>query len=485
MKREILNDFILQKEPNTVDTYRPLYHMHPRVGWMNDPNGLIYFKGEYHLYYQSNPLRTRPGQMSWSHFTSPDLISFIDHGVALALEDNRESAYSGGAIESNGEIHILYTLHTEQKYEAERYDGETLDGDEIYTETENEIRKSLPKVIEGEEVKTERIFHSFSLTGESFERGVPVFDNSTLPSYLSRADFRDPNPVKIASSFYMFVGGKDIRTNSGVIIVLKGESLDRFEYDFHIGPYYEFGDMGECPSYRRIGDKDVLLLCGCDVKRKGNDFRNINSAIAIVGNIDFAKKKMDIDFIKELDKGDSFYAPQFIAGEPRPVMIGWLEMWGKHYPTSKLKHGYVGSFSIPRIVSIDSGDLCQNPVDELLSYEREYVGEGLPRQADIELSLPLGSTFIIKGNNGRLTLGNSSRGVYLDNSESNSMYQCARWTNRPYENARLRILLDTSTIEIFVGGGAEVISSRFYIDGPLKTSINGDIKIERISEIRR
>ena len=485
MTIEQLNHYIEEKEPSINNTYRPLYHMSPRVGWMNDPNGLVYHEGKYHLYYQANPLRTRPGQMTWGHFVSPDLIRFQDLGIALALDKPGEHAYSGGAINVGEDIHIFYTLHTEMHPESIRYDGETLEGDEIYTEAENEYRKSLPRALEGEDIKKEQVYHAFSRDGSRYDKGEMVFDNASLPSHLSRADFRDPSPVKIGENYYLFLGAKDIYLNQGVIVVLKGKTLNHFDFAFQIGPFYELGDMAECPCYRKVDGKDVLLVCGSNTIRRDNDFRNINSSVAIVGDINFEGGMMRVDFIKELDKGDSFYAPQFIAGEARPILVGWLEMWGKRYPTSRLRHGYVGAFSIPRLLRIKDGDLYQEPVDELLRYESPWDNETLPRQADIRLTIEEGTILTIKGDNGRLVLGNSKRGIFLDNTEANSMYQCARWSNKRYEKAHLRILLDVSCIEVFIEEGKEVISSRFYIDGELRLSLNGqasDINILRIGE---
>ena len=304
---------VLKENPREInDLFRPKYHMTPKAGWMNDPNGLIYFKNEYHLYFQSNPFRTKPGQMIWGHFVSPDLISFKELDYALALEKDGENAYSGGAIEVDNEINIFYTLHTEKHPQLIRFDGEVLDGDEVLNEEENEKRKTIYRPNEGKDIKEEDVYHSISKDGLYFDRGQLVFDNETLPENLSRTDFRDPNPVKIGDTYYLFVGGKDLELNQGVIIVLKSKTLDHFEYAFYLGPYYALGDMAECPSYMRIGDKDVIIACGSNTPRKDNDFRNINSSIFIVGNLDFDRGTMKVDFIKEIDKGDSYYAPQFI-----------------------------------------------------------------------------------------------------------------------------------------------------------------------------
>ena len=81
-----LNNYIAKSKCLVNDEYRLAYHMMPPIGWLNDPNGLIRFKGRYHLYYQFNPYASAPGRMCWGHFVSDDLISYIDDGVALKTQ---------------------------------------------------------------------------------------------------------------------------------------------------------------------------------------------------------------------------------------------------------------------------------------------------------------------------------------------------------------------------------------------------------------
>ena len=267
------NNYISENKDKVNGKYRPEYHMLPPVGWMNDPNGLIYFGGRYHLYYQFNPYAPEPGTMYWGHFVSDDLISYESLGVAVAPQEEYSSIFSGGAIECGGKIHALYTLHTEK-----------------------------------EGFKSEEVYSAVS-EGGAFGAGKKVFDNNTLPDNISRTDFRDPCPVKIGDTYYVFIGGKDVNLNAGVIIVLSGKTPDELVYSFYIGPFAEFGEMGECPSYFKTDGKDVLICSGCGVPRRGNDFLNVNSSIFVVGDIDFGRKTMNVDFIKEIDKGDTFYAP--------------------------------------------------------------------------------------------------------------------------------------------------------------------------------
>ncbi len=435
------NAFIA-KAKNKINTkYRLNYHMMPPTGWMNDPNGLIYFNGKYHLFYQFNPYDANTGKMCWGHFESEDLVSYTDLGVAIMHGGENESVFSGGAVEEDGKLVAYYTLHTEK------------------------------------ENKTEEVYKAVSSDGIIFSEGVKVFDNETLPENISRVDFRDPCPVKIGDAYYVFVGGKDIRTNKGLIVVLGGKSADKLEYKFCLGPYYELGDMGECPSYFKVGGKDVILASGCNVPPRGNDFKNINSSVFIVGKLDFEKGAMDVDFIKEIDKGDTFYAPQFIRGAEKPLMVGWFEMWNKPYPTRDMGHGWTGAFSIPREIEFKDGDIFQSPIQALDLYE---INSGkIPKSADIAFEFTGAGTVEISGDNGKIIIGNDGT-VYLENS-----FAGVRRTNGSYSRCKVRALADVSGIEVFVDGGREVISSRMYIDGDYRIKTTGAVNCLKIRGIRR
>ncbi len=80
------------------EKHRPLFHFTSRVGWLNDPNGLVYADGEWHLYYQHNPFGREWGNMHWGHATSKDLFRWKEQPIALYPKKYGDWAFSGSAI---------------------------------------------------------------------------------------------------------------------------------------------------------------------------------------------------------------------------------------------------------------------------------------------------------------------------------------------------------------------------------------------------
>ena len=444
------NEYIAANVSSVNGKFMPKYHMTPPIGWMNDPNGLVFYRGQYHLFYQYNPYGAEPGVMHWGHFVSDDLVAYADAGVALAPTEKDEiSCFSGGAIVAGGALNILYTRH----YEIS-------------------------------DVKKEKVCMVRSVDGKTFvKKHHSVFNNESLPKNISRSDFRDPFPIMLNDKFYVFVGGRDIELNKGVVVVLSGHSLEKLEYDFTIGPFDALGDMAECPCYCKVDGKDVLIVSGSHVAEKGNDYKNTHASVFVVGEIDFENRCMRVEYIKEIDKGDAFYAPQVINNADRPIMVGWQEMWNKPYPTRDMDHGWVGSFTIPRELALLDGDVIQIPVAALAKYCTACDTTGIiPKCADITAVFDGHGAITLQGSNGQIVIGNDG-GVYLDTINACNGNGCIRRTNASYKNCNVRILLDESCIEVFVDGGKEAISSRMYIDGQLSLITEGNVKDITIKQI--
>lgn len=302
------------------------YHFEPKFGWMNDPNGLIYFKGKYHAFFQHNPKEPKWGPMHWGHAVSDDLIHWKELPIALKPDmpyENDGGCFSGSAIEKDG---IMYLFYTSVSHES----GQT---------------QSV----------------AMSEDGFNFKKyeGNPII---MQPPYDGSKDFRDPKVTVIDGKYYMVVGsGKD---GIGKVLLYKSGDLLNWEY---IGVLYENGDFGEvfeCPDFFKIGDNYVLMF--------SKMITDINKTQFVIG--DFDGERFYPKSFQSPENGPQFYAPQtFLDNNGRRILIGWFYDWGK-----KLKPGltFAGALTIPRNLTIVDGKIHLFPVGEahhLLSREDELV----------------------------------------------------------------------------------------------------------------
>ncbi|MDF2964002.1 MAG: sucrose-6-phosphate hydrolase, partial [Paenibacillus sp.] len=208
------------REIASRDPHRLNYHIMAPANWINDPNGLIQFKGSYHVFYQHHPFGVEWGPMHWGHATSPDLVHWEHQPIALAPSETYDhgGCFSGSAVEHEDKMYLFYT--------GVVYDGA------IHTSNRHN-RKEVQCM-------------AVSNDGRTFEKhpASPILSN---PPADGSKDFRDPKVWKYGNQWYMVVGS----TKNGVGKVLIYESLDLVHWSYK-GVALESsgteGYMWECPD---------------------------------------------------------------------------------------------------------------------------------------------------------------------------------------------------------------------------------------------
>jgi len=317
---EKTREYIENNKHNKDSANAPEFHFTAPLGWLNDPNGFIYFKGKYHLFYQYNPYGTEWGPMYWGHAVSYDLIKWEHLPIALApdTEHDKGGVWSGSAIEKDGKLYVMYS---------------------------GNIHKGQVQNI------------AFSDDGINFTKyqGNPVIDNKKLPKGFSKINFRDPKIYNENGIFYAVIATK----NKGKPIIARFKSADIYNWEFDT-ILYAFPDrkMRECPDYFTLNGKKVLLCSSKD----GNSYWYI-------GYEEGGKFHSEDSGL--LDCGLDFYAPQTLQADGRRIMIAWMQKWGRNIPSTE--YGYAGMMTIPRELTVTGGKIYQKPVSELKNFYIESV----------------------------------------------------------------------------------------------------------------
>jgi beta-fructofuranosidase len=322
---------------------RQRYHFMGQCGWINDPNGLIYFRGEYHLFFQFNPFSGFWGKMYWGHAVSTDLVHWKYLPVALApsefYDDHEQGGcFSGSAIEKDGKLYLLYTGCSNQGTGLRQTQNVAMSDDGIH-------------------------FTKYA--------GNPVI---VPPSDVPQDCFRDPKVWEHEGTYYLVCGAQ--REGHAQALLYCSRDLLHWEYkNVLFESRGEWGNMWECPDFFQLGTKWVLL---CSPIGAGE-----RKVVYFVGDFDYTTGKFVSHTNDEIDWGLDFYAPQtFLAQDNRRIMVGWanewqwMKDWKDWGPT--YQEGWCGSFGVPREIEIrDDGRLSFVPVSELQSLrgDRRSVSE--------------------------------------------------------------------------------------------------------------
>ncbi|MBS7578027.1 MULTISPECIES: sucrose-6-phosphate hydrolase [unclassified Enterococcus] len=333
---------ILSELENQVSRsqYLPKYHIYPKAGLMNDPNGLAYFEGKYHVFFQWYPFDAVHGLKHWGHTASKDLIHWSDQEIALIpdQEFEKNGCYSGNAIEHDGHLFLFYTAN--------------------YKTSAGKIAKQAMAIM--------------SSDGKIEKLDKPIIDGA--PDGLS-GELRDPFVFKRNQQFYMLLGGGKFNGVSrngfgdeGVLLIYQSENLYDWHYLGLIDLPIDTGYMLECPSLIKVDGQDVLMLSPMGISETALQFKNRFATVQLVGHLDIENLKFvsSSDEVLEIDSGFDYYAPQAFYGEHhQAISFAWFGCGEPIYTTDqeKWKHG----LTMPQKLTINANKLYRFPVPELLA----------------------------------------------------------------------------------------------------------------------
>ncbi len=469
---------------------RPEFHLSPRAGWMNDPNGFSYYRGEYHLFYQYYPYAAHWDSMHWGHAVSRDLLRWRYLPAALApdIPSDRDGCFSGSAIElEDGRQLLMYTG--------------------IVNETGPDGRVRC--------VQTQNLALGDGTDYEKYSAN-PVLDSGDLPEGASKYDFRDPKIWREDGVYYCVTASCDGDQDGQILLYSSRDGL-KWNYETILEKNNgRYGKVWECPDFFELDGKHVLLVSPMDMLPQDFEYHNGNGTLCLIGSYDKEKKKFTAEHNQATDYGIDFYATQtMLTPDGRRVMIAWMQNWDTcnlHKPTVQ----WQGQMTVPRELSVVNGRLIQKPIRELEAMRRNKVEyrkvrftdilrlEGIRgRRVDMELTIRPGEELYRKfavrfAQNETYQTSVSFRPyesiLKIDRKFSGSrraIIHQRRSKVRSEEGClRLRLILDRFSAEVFVNDGEQVLSATlfteqaadgisFFADGQVEMDV---VKYDLISE---
>ncbi|HED6270830.1 TPA: glycoside hydrolase family 32 protein [Enterobacter sichuanensis] len=427
----------------------PRYHLAARAGWMNDPNGLVWFDGWYHAFYQHHPYSTQWGPMHWGHARSKDLVHWEHLPVALAPEgpEDKDGCFSGSAVVDGDTLALIYTGH--------KFHGDPDDEANLY---------------QVQCLATSR-------DGIHFARQGMIVDT---PPGLHH--FRDPKVWREGESWYMVVGACDGET--GQVRVYRSADLREWQ-DMGVLAVAEkeMGYMWECPDFFTLSGKRVLMFSPQGLAAEGFENRNLFQSGYLVGEWQPGQHFVREGEFVEMDRGHDFYAPQsFLTPDGRRIVIGWLDMWES--PLPEQEDGWAGMLSLPRELTLSADNRLQmRPAREVESLRGAWFPWpvntltnqqiALVERCDaLEVNLQWDCANSTAEHYG-IRLGAGLR-VYIDAQMQRLVLEryypqyglCgSRSVALNLNNVlNLRLFFDRSSVEVFVNEGEACLSSRIYPD---------------------
>ena len=440
------------QETTRNDPYYPVWHIAPKCGLMNDPNGLCEINGIHHIFYQWFPAGPVHGLKHWYHLTTKDFIHYEDFGPVVFPDEDIDAhgVYSGSAFIEDDTIHYFYTGNLKY-FDRDDYDY----------------------------INNGRGSNTITFTskdGYEFTKKELLMTTDDYPADMSN-HVRDPKIFKKNEKYYMVLGARDVE-GVGMILLYESTDLKNWTYKNRITTPQKFGYMWECPDLFEMDGQLYIICCPQGVETQGIDYENVHQVTAMKLDYDFDTDEYEITDIKLFDRGFDFYAPQsFETEDGRRVHISWMGMPDcKEYTNLTIAEGWQHCFTFPREVFVKDGKVCQRPVRELqkrktlVDKSAGMLKKDGYKVYDVNISGIQNNEFrtvideelILEYKNGRFEMHFTSQ-----DKNSVSAGRGMRYVDVD-KISSVEILVDKSSVEVFVNNGEYVFTTRFY---PQKDSL--------------
>lgn len=427
------------------------FHLEPWTGLLNDPNGLVYFQGKYHVFFQWNRFKKNHSYKEWGHFSSENLTGWKFDGSAIMPDQayDQNGVYSGSAYVRGNQLCLFYTGN-------DRSSGK---------------RKSSQCL-------------AVTGNGKTFiKKGIIL---STPNEYTEH--FRDPKVWKSELGYYMAVGAQR-KNGKGAIALCTSQDGEVWNYKNALA-VSETYEMIECPDLFRLGSKYILIYC---LQHRDNEKDTPVSGYAAYKVVSFDEEKgvledTNLDQNRNvMEYGFDFYAPQtFIAPDGRRILFAWMSrMTDCEEAVFANDETSIHCMTMARELNMKGDMLCQRPIREL---EECLIESGsVKRQGQkILLSHPT-RTYCLKlwnlsqENSIIIEFQGKEAIVKYDGTKKTFSLQRLCWDCEGMEERacqldeleELEIWSDNSSIEIFVNQGEKVFSSRLnpvFAEGTVRVS---------------
>ena len=452
----LINNFVCWKDikaTNMFDSknrekFRSIYHHTPIYGWMNDPNGMFYKDGVWHLYYQYNPYGSQWENMTWAHSTSTDLIHWKNHGEVIQ-PDALGTIFSGSSV----------------------------------VDKENTAGFGKDAVVafytSAGAAQTQSIAYSTD-NGETFKKYV---NNPILTSDVP--DFRDPNVFwneEVKQWNLILAAGQQMNIYSS-----KNLKDWKFESSFGEG-YGNHGGVWECPDLLKMGDKWVLI---CNIN-PGGPFGG-SATQYFVGSFDGHKFTCESkpEVTKWMDYGKDHYATVSFSNAPdgRIVVLPWMSNWqyANQVPTQQFR----SANGLPRDLGLYSYNgedyVSVKPSPEVFAaFEKKPSGRlqsaayievtNIKSNASIVLSNDKGErvTMVYDGKNATFSMDRTESGVTDFHSDFKA--KTVAPTNGVIKS--MQIFIDRCSIEAFDTEGKVAMTNLVFPSKPYDKIIVKGCKVK-------